>query len=193
MKNVLKSSLFALSGLVLGVSGFYFYAKAQDDSILATLVIPATLNISDDGVNFSIANLIPQVVDTSQTNTLTVSGNDPDGFRVDVELEDLDETLGQLCDDAGGGVCGTKIFDGDGTSTYVSFTSNTGSGDLDGLTGATFTGSETKLGAAGSYQAFTASEATNPEPLEIDYDAFTDFTGEPGTYNGTMRFTIVAN
>lgn len=192
MKKVLKPALFALSGAALAVAGFVVYTQAQNDNVGVEITIPATLTISDDAVDLNIASLTPEVVNTSASNAITVSSNDPDGFRVDLDLEDLDATAGQICNDAGGATCGPNVFDGDGTSSYISFTSDAGAGGLGGLTGATFTGAETKLGAAGSYQAFTATDPSNSDTFNIDYDVFADNTIAPDTYEGVLTFTIVA-
>lgn len=192
MKKVFKPALFVLLGSVLAGAGTYFYVQAQSDTVTASVTVPATLTIADDGVNLSIANLTPETIDATQSNTLTVSSNDPDGFAVQLDLEDLDATAGQLCEDDTSGNCTANLFDGDGANTYVSFTSDAGAGTLGGLTGATFTAAETKLGAAGSYQAFTATDPTNSNTFDVDYDVRADNTVVPATYEGTLTFTIVA-
>lgn len=191
MNKVFRNVLMAVAGATLGIATFLVVQAQIDDSVTVSVTIPGTLTISDDAVNLSIASLTPEQINTSQGNTLTVSSNDGTGFTVNLDLEDLDATAGQLCDNDTG-ACGTNIFDGDGTTSYISFTSNAGSGGLGSLTGATFTTGETKLGTS-SYQAFTASDTTNTDDFEVDYDVYADTSIPPDTYEGVITFTIVAN
>ncbi len=191
MNNVFKNALMAVAGATLGIATF-MVVQAQTDTVTVSVTIPGTLTISDDGVNLSIASLTPEQINTTQGNTLTVSSNSGSGFTVNIDLDDLDSTAGQLCDNNGSNACDSNIFDGDGTSSYVSFTSAAGSGGLGGLAGATFTSSETKLGTA-SYQAYTTTAVTNSDDFDVSYDVFADNSIVPDTYEGTITFTIVAN
>lgn len=196
MQNVLKNSLISVTAALMGAGGFYLYTEAATtDTINVSVTVPATLSISDDGVNFSIASLTPGAIDTTQTSTLTVAANGRDGFDVTIDLEDLGATAGQLCADSNpnDGSCDASgnVFDGDGTASYISVTTDAGAGTLAGLTGATFTVAETKLGPT-SVQLFTAADPTNSTTFEVDYDAFADFSVVPDSYEGVITFTIVA-
>lgn len=192
MKNSFRNVLMAVAGATLGIATFLVVQAATTDSVTVSVTIPGTLTIADDNVNFSIAALTPGTADTSQENTLTVSSNSVSGFTVSVDLDDLDATAGQLCVDNGSGGCTTNLFDGDGTTSYISFTSDAGTGSLGSLTNAAFTGSETKLGTS-SYTAFTADDPTNSDSFHVSYDAFADASIPPGTYKGSITFTIVSN
>lgn len=200
MNKVLQNSLIALGGITLGVSGFYLYALAQTDtdSITATITIPATVTIADDGNAFEISNLTPGVVDTSQSNEVTVASNASTGFNVTVEAQDIEGTGGRFCansspDDAACDASG-NIFDTDNgtgaTGSRVSVTS-TNAGTLNTLTGATFLGSDTNLGAT-PVQVFTTTGRTNANTLNVLYKAFADFLVAADTYDGEIIFTITA-
>ena len=162
-----------------------------NDGVGVSVTIPGTLTISDDGVPISIASLTPDSVDTGEANTITVSSNSTSGFNVSIGVEDLDAAAGQLCNNDTGS-CGSNIFDADGTASYVSFTSDAGSGGLGSLAGATFTTSETKIGTS-TYQTFTTTDTSNSDSYDIHYDIYADNTISPDTYEGVVTFTITAN
>ncbi len=197
MNKVLQNTLAVLGGIALGVGGFYLYmsSAALTDDVTVSLTVAGTLSISDDGIDFSIAALAPEVVDTGEVNTITVASNDANGFITTILAADLDDNPGKLCVEDGGapGSCAVgaeNTFDLDGTSSYVSFTTDAGAGGLGALSGATFTGSETKLTTTAS-TLFTATEETNSDTFDIHYDAYADNTIQAGAeFEGNFTFTI---
>lgn len=199
MKRSLQNTLIGLGSFALGLTGFYLYTAAQTDTVTATVTVPATVTIADDAVNFSIANLGPGVVDTSQANDLNVASNSASGFNVTVTIADLGATAARLCADstpddgscdASGNVFSTNNGTGS-TGSRISVTSNGSGGSLGTLTDATFVGSETNIGSSG-VEVFSASDRTNTDTLTILYDAFADYLVAADTYKGTITFTIAS-
>ena len=194
MNTILKNSLISVGAAVVGIAGFYLYTKAATtDSITVSITVPQTLSIADDNVNFSIASLTPSVEDTSQLNTLTVASNSSTGFSVTVDLADLAPTPGQLCADSNpaNGVCDASgnVFEGDTAASYISVTSDAGTGTLGSHATATFQPTETNLGAT-SVEVFNVDDQTNADTFNVHYNAFADYTIAADTYKGTITFTI---
>lgn len=194
MNSILKNSLISVGAAVIGVAGFYLYTKAATtDSITVSITVPETLTINDDNVNFSIASLTPGSIDTTQANALTVASNAATGFNVTVGLEDLTPTAGQLCADSElpSGICDASgnTFDADSTASYISVTSNTGTGTLNSIAGTTFLAADTNLGAT-PVQVITVPSQTNPDTFGVYYKAYADYTVPADQYAGTITFTI---
>ena len=193
MNKVMQNTLAVLGGAALGIVGFNLYVGAQTDTdtITATVRIPGTVSITDDGVNFQVDPLNPGITDTSQESILTVESNVAAGFNVTVGVEDLEATANQLCEDDGIGGCTANVFSTDnGTASFLSVTSDVHTGSLNLLTGATFLAAETNLN--GAVQVFTATEATNSDVFRVSYDVGADNTAVPATYEGVITFTITA-
>lgn len=196
MNTILKNSLISVGAAVVGIAGFYLYTQAATtDSITVSITIPETLSIADDNVDFSIASLTPEVENTTNLNTISVGSNSSTGFSVTVDLADLASVPGQLCGDsaAPAGTCDPSgnLFDGDGTASYISITSDAGAGGLGSLATATFQPTETKLGNT-SIEAFSADDQTNTDTFDIHYNAYADYTVAADIYKGTITFTISA-
>lgn len=189
------SSAFLASIILCATLSF----AATSDSADLSINVSEVLTISSDGGSLSIASLLKNTVDSSQTSTLTLSSNSATGFRVLVDLDDLSSVAGQLCADStpANGACDASghVFNANNSpASYISFTSDAGTG---GLTG-TFTSADTNLGAAGGYQAFTGSVTANSETFDVHYKVYAQniSTNAPiyaDTYKGTITFTIVAN
>lgn len=201
MNKILQSSLIGFGGLVIGSAGFYLSSLAQTDtdSVTGTITIPSTVTITDDGVNFSIANLTPGVVDSTQDNALTVASNSSTGFNVTVSAADLAAVAGQFCADStpNNGTCDVSgnVFDTDNgtglTGSRLSVTSTNGTGALNTLAGAAFLTSDTNLGST-PVQVYTTTARTNEADLNVLYKAFADFLVAADTYKGNLTFTISA-
>lgn len=190
MKRVSKKIGMGLICLLSAVG--FAHAASTTDSLDISITIPGTLTISDDAVPLSISGLTPGTLNSDTENTVTVGSNSDTGFTVDVQMEDLGATAGQLCENNGADHCTANVFDGGGTASYVSFTSEAGTGNLTDLAGATFANSETKLGA-GNHQVFTSTGFSNIDSLKVHYNVYADSTIVPTTYEGTLIYTIVAN
>lgn len=191
-----RLGLSVLASLTLSVTFGY---AATSDSANVNITVNQVLTISSDGGSLSIASLLPNSVDSTQKSTLTLSSNSPTGFKVSADMTDLSSVEGQLCADStpANGACDASghVFSGNNNPTsYVSFTSDAGSGSLTG----TFTSSPTYLGAAGNYQAYTGTITANNNTFDVHYNVYAQniYTDAPiyaDTYKGSIIFTILAN
>ena len=184
-KNTLLTKIVAITFLfMLMLNNVPMSVAATSDTITASVTVNSILSIADDDTNL-IVTMDPDTTDTSQVNTLTVESNDPNGFDVTVDLQDIQTSpvAGQLSDDSSG----TNIFDGDGTTSYISVTSDAGTGSIPGSP--TYQDSETKLGIS-AVNVLSSTSTTGSNTFDVHYDVHADNTIVPTTYEGTITFEI---
>ena len=139
---------------------------------------------------------MPEVADTAQTTTLTISSNDPEGFTVTAILEDLDDTAAYLCvDDTGNCHATAEKFDTDeGTHSYFKAQLDTANSTADSITG--YSGLETATAFTTTelevLEADDQTETDVSDEIVVDYQIYADTTVPEETYKGDITFTITA-
>jgi len=129
MKKVSKTILVSLGSVFLGMTLFYLHTQAATTyTNPVSVTVDSAFTITDPGgLTFTIT---PEQEDT-QSFSFRVSSNDPQGHSVSLEIEDVENTGGQLCvDDNSDNTCDNTIyFDTDEVSAAATGTS-TVAGDL---------------------------------------------------------------